>query len=191
MSSEHYDEGNSIRDELAGVDTSSLFSVIDRENVHGLNLSVPEDARAIIKPWNEREDTEKHADSGVDDQLVIHVPFSQNVRVRSLILKLGRGEFTPRHLRIYANHTNIVDFAEADTTRPHLNITLLEGATDATEYPLRAAVFANVFSLSLHFGESVGGEISRLYYIGFKGETRQMRKDSSGSAEHGKMNRRF
>ena len=63
----------------------------------------------------------------------------------------GRGEFTPRHLRIYANHTNIVDFAEADTTRPHLNITLLEGATDATEYPLRAAVFANVFSLSLHF----------------------------------------
>ena len=52
-------------------------------------MSVPEDARAIIKPWNEREDTEKHADSGVDDQLVIHVPFSQNVRVRSLILKLG------------------------------------------------------------------------------------------------------
>jgi hypothetical protein len=37
--------------------------------VHGLNLSVPEDARAIIKAWDEREDTDKFADSNVDDQV--------------------------------------------------------------------------------------------------------------------------
>lgn len=43
----------------------------------------------MIKPWNEREDDTRYADSGVDDQLVIHVPFSQNVRVRSILLKLG------------------------------------------------------------------------------------------------------
>jgi RimJ/RimL family protein N-acetyltransferase len=57
--------------------------------VHGLNLSVPEDAREVIKPWNERESTEKYADSGVDDQVVIHVPFTENVRVRAILLKLG------------------------------------------------------------------------------------------------------
>ena len=57
--------------------------------MHGLNLSVPEDAQAVIKPWNEREDVARFADSGVDDQLVIHVPFNQNVRVRSILLKLG------------------------------------------------------------------------------------------------------
>ena len=37
--------------------------------VYGLNLSVPEDAKAIIKPWNEREQTDKFAESGVDDQV--------------------------------------------------------------------------------------------------------------------------
>jgi PITH domain len=75
--------------------------------VYGLNLSVPEDAKAIIKPWDERDDTTKFVDSGVDDQvrlsllfypsgsyfvvnkLIIHIPFTQNVRIKSLILKLG------------------------------------------------------------------------------------------------------
>ena len=37
--------------------------------MYGLNLSVPEDARAVIKPWDERDDTAKFADSSVDDQV--------------------------------------------------------------------------------------------------------------------------
>lgn len=57
--------------------------------MYGLNLAVPEDARAVIKPWDERDDTAKFADSGVDDQLIIHIPFTQNVRIKSVILKLG------------------------------------------------------------------------------------------------------
>ena len=36
-------------------------------SVHGLNLSVPEDAKELIKPWAEREDTDRYAESGVDD----------------------------------------------------------------------------------------------------------------------------
>ena len=67
------------------------------------------------------------------------------------VMWLGRGELTPRHLRIYANRPNIVDFAEAESLMPQLDISLLEGQTTVTEYPLRAASFANVHSLSLHF----------------------------------------
>ena len=37
--------------------------------MHGLNLDVPEQARDIIKICDEREDTIKYADSGVDDQV--------------------------------------------------------------------------------------------------------------------------
>lgn len=40
--------------------------------MYGLNLSVPEDARAVIKPWDQRDDTTKFADSGVDDQVGPH-----------------------------------------------------------------------------------------------------------------------
>ena len=34
-----------------------------------MNLTVPEDAKETIKPWDERESTEKFADSNVDDQV--------------------------------------------------------------------------------------------------------------------------
>lgn len=63
----------------------------------------------------------------------------------------GRGEVTPKRLRIYANHPHIVDFSEAETSQPHLNISLLEGQVPVTEYPLRAAAFANINAVSVHF----------------------------------------
>ncbi|KAF8484335.1 DUF1000-domain-containing protein [Gautieria morchelliformis] len=181
MASEETRSANeaSVSSELAGTDFANLYGVVDKDNVHGLNLDVPEQARHIVKSWDEREDTTKFADSGVDDQVIIHVPFTQNVRVRSLLLKLGRGESTPLRLRIYANHPSIIDFSDAESTRPQLDINLLDGQIQVTEYPLRVAAFANINSLSLFFSESVGGERSRIFYVGFKGETTSPRKDTT------------
>ena len=102
--------------------------------------------------------------------MIVHIPFSENVRVRSLFLKLGmqhsvmaldspcnntisqgRGEVAPRQLRIYANHPNIIDFSEAEESKPLLNISLLEGEATVIEYPLRVAAFSSINSLSLFF----------------------------------------
>lgn len=100
--------------------------------------------------------------------MIIHIPFTRNVRVRSILLKLGdsicyhfclqttlivagRGEATPRHLRIYANYATIVDFADAESIRPHVSISLLENESSVIEYPLRVAAFANIHALSIFF----------------------------------------
>lgn len=166
-----------------GSETSNLYGVIDRQNVHGLNLTVPEDAKAVIKPWDQREDTTTYADSNVDDQIVIHIPFAENVRLRSISLKLGRGELAPRHLRIFANHSTIVDFEDAEVTKPQLNITLQEGEVGVIEYPLNTPAFASIHSLSVFFSEAAGGEVTRLYYIGFRGDTRSQRKEGRSKLE--------
>ncbi|KAG5635714.1 hypothetical protein H0H81_010339 [Sphagnurus paluster] len=186
-------QDNSVSSSIAGTDIANLFGVIDKDKVHGLNLAVPEDAREVIKPWDQRDDTEKFADSGVDDQIIIHIPFTQNVRIKSMLLKLGRGEVAPRRLRIYANHPTIVDFADAEERRPHLNISLLEGETGVVEYPLRVAAFTSVTSLSLffvrfsqdiqHSSEAVGDDVSRIYYIGFKGDMRSPHRDANSKLE--------
>ncbi|PPQ89233.1 hypothetical protein CVT25_001312 [Psilocybe cyanescens] len=174
---------NSLAADLSGTDASNLFRVIDRDNVYGLNLTVPEDAKQVIKPWDEREDNAKYIDSNVDDQLIIHIPFTQNVRIRSVLIKMGRGELTPRHLRIYANHSTIVDFSDIESTKPQLNISLLEGETGVVEYPLRVASFVSVHSLSLFFSESVGGDNSRIYFIGFKGDMRSVKREANSRLE--------
>jgi hypothetical protein len=109
---------------------------------------------------------------------------------------------------VYANFPNIIDFSDAEGTRPHLDISLLE-ETAVTEYPLRVAAFANVSTLSLFFvrppiflslvylnfskkyafckfklqSDASGGEVTRLYYVGFKGDTRSAKKDATDKLE--------
>ncbi|KZT23728.1 DUF1000-domain-containing protein [Neolentinus lepideus HHB14362 ss-1] len=172
------DSENSARSQLVGSDIDSLYGVIDKDKVYGLNLTVPEDAKAVVKPWDEREDTTLFAESNVDDQLILHIPFTQNVRVKSILVKLGTGDVTPRRLQIYANHPTIVDFAEAEAITPQLDLSLLAEA-GVTEYPLRIAAFASINTLSLFFSESSGGDASRIYYVGFKGDTRAPRKEAN------------
>lgn len=73
------------------------------------------------------------------------------LNARCRLARAGRGETTPRRLRVYANRANIVDFSEVDNAQPSLNISLLEGETGVTEYPLRIAAFSSINSLSLFF----------------------------------------
>ena len=69
----------------------------------------------------------------------------------SLPYPIARGETCPQRLRIYANRPSGVDFADAETFEPHLDMSILEGDASVTEYPLRVAAFANVSSLTLFF----------------------------------------
>lgn len=80
---------------------------------------------------------------------VVPIPFSFSVLDSRYCI--GRGDVTPRRLRIYANRATIIDFSEADDVQPSLNISLLEGETSVTEYPLRMAAFSSINSLSLFF----------------------------------------
>jgi len=52
-----------------------------------------------------------------------------------------------------------------------------------TEYPLRVAAFASINSLSLFFSESVGGDVSKIFYVGFKGDIRELRKDADSKLD--------
>ncbi|KIY61825.1 DUF1000-domain-containing protein [Cylindrobasidium torrendii FP15055 ss-10] len=169
---------NSVAATLVG-DATNIYGAIDRDKVHGLNLTVPEDAKELIKPWDQRDDTAKFAESSVDDQIIIHVPFAEGVKIKALLLKTGRGETTPRRLQIFVNYPQIIDFSDAENTKPHIDMALLEGESGVTEYPLRKPVFSTVSSLSLFFSDSVGGDMSQIYYVGFKGELRNLQKDAN------------
>jgi hypothetical protein len=70
----------SIQDFLSDA-SNNLFAVIDRDKVHGLNLSVPEDAKEVIKPWDERDSVERYCETGVDDEVSHKVHFVCQLRI--------------------------------------------------------------------------------------------------------------
>lgn len=122
-------------------------------SIHGLNLPVPETARDVIKPWDARDSTDKYAESNVDDQLIIHIPFLESVRIKSILIKTGRGDLAPQNLNIYTNAPTIVDFADAESgdVKPQLEIALKTDEPGVVEYPVKASVFGNISTLSLFF----------------------------------------
>ncbi|EJD51265.1 DUF1000-domain-containing protein [Auricularia subglabra TFB-10046 SS5] len=146
-----------------------LYHCIVLEKVHGLNLTVPEDAHNVFKAWESRHDITRFCESNADDQMIIHVVFAEAVMVRSVVLKIGRGELAPQRLRLYANAPGSSDFGDLEDMRPDLDLSLQQNEDGVVEYPLRAQAFVNTSSIALFFSEATGGEQSRVYYVGFRG----------------------
>jgi hypothetical protein len=55
-----------------------------------------------------------------DPELIVSVPFTQNVRVRSLLLKTARGEEAPAVVRLYANRPDGARDRPASLPVPHI-----------------------------------------------------------------------
>ncbi|CAG8437161.1 10662_t:CDS:2 [Ambispora gerdemannii] len=149
----------------------SLFSRIDRENVRCLNESVLESGKNVIKPWHEREDTTKYVESDVDEQLIFFIPFTGSVKLKSISIKAGPGDSCPSKLKVYINRDDM-DFDAAETYESTQEWDLVQ-----TNEIVEISKMSNVQNLNLYFSENFGEEITRIYYIGLKGEWTEIKKD--------------
>ncbi|KAJ7366440.1 DUF1000-domain-containing protein [Mycena albidolilacea] len=143
----------------------NLFSRIDRDNVVALNALSP--GPAVIKPWHERLDEEKSVESDADDQMIIRIPFTGSVKLRSLLLKTGPTDQTPLKVVLFANESSL-DFQDISDKTPTQEFTVAQGR-EVGEYALRTAKFSNVSSISLFFPEAQGADTTKIYYVGFLG----------------------
>lgn len=74
----------------------TLFSAIDRQNVHCLNERVANSSRCILRPWDQRLDTEHSLESAEGDvEMILHIPFDQRVQVKSFVLIPGPSGTAP------------------------------------------------------------------------------------------------
>ncbi|KDN52096.1 DUF1000-domain-containing protein [Tilletiaria anomala UBC 951] len=234
---DHSGGGSGSEDDL------NLYTFIDRDQVHGLNLADPPEqtAKAPIKPWDRRDDTSAYAESGVDDTFILTVPFTCAVRLKSVLLNPGIGDFAPRRVRAYVNRPDGVDFDDVTISysfsssslstraagpaagpaalpapsietgmagvfvapmarapasavgnvgsgKPQADFALLEGTPGVVEYPLPIARFANTNSVSIVFSHSQAGDLSRLYYLGFRGTALQLKQEPGEKLDIGAAN---
>ncbi|KAH9999195.1 DUF1000-domain-containing protein [Russula compacta] len=153
--------------------SDNVFAHIDRDNVTALNSTG--EGKEVIKPWNERGDEQAYIESDADDQLIIRVPFTGSVKLRSLLLKSGPGEQTPAKVALFANIDNL-DFSDAQDKEPLQQFDVAVGR-EVGEYTLKPAKFPNVSTITLFFPASQGAETTRIYYIGFLGQWSERKQD--------------
>ena len=168
--------------------TISLFSSISLSSVRALNESVPSSIRGVFKSHEKRSTLHPSCSSNAGDpELLVFVPFDYPVHVRSISV-LGPSSSSsvgssPRSVKLWTNRLDL-DFDEArEDEHPAQRVELLDPSShehgDGTvDYPLRAAKFQNVTSLTLFFPDSFEGEQTTLLYIGFKGVATKVRREA-------------
>ncbi|KAJ1835464.1 hypothetical protein LPJ63_001084 [Coemansia sp. RSA 2711] len=147
----------------------SLFSQVDSERAWCLNESEPNAIKAVFKPWHQRLDTTLVCQSDADEELLIHVPFTSMVKLKSLFIWGGSGEAAPRTLRVFANRDDL-DFDNVGDAEPTQTLELIDNAGQPPEYPVRTAKFGSTRSLTLHVPDNYGAEQTSVYYLAFRGE---------------------
>ncbi|OZJ02211.1 hypothetical protein BZG36_04714 [Bifiguratus adelaidae] len=180
---QYHDHGHDHEDlpEAGGQD--SLYAKIDRDNVRCLNEAEPESGK-------------KYIESDSDDQLIFHIPFTGNVKLRSICIRSTGGAAAPAHLKVFINRDD-VDFDSVESFQSTQEWELVQSSTEVVEYGTRIPKFTNVRHLALYFPSNFDSEDTptRIDFLGFKGEWTEIKKDpiitvyeaSANPADHKKI----
>ncbi|KAK3488302.1 PITH domain-containing protein [Neurospora crassa] len=171
----HHHEGGAEHDHSDDITPAvqfSLYQHINFDEITTLNEQVHGSGQAIIiKTWAERLATEPEVVSDADEQLIINVPFTAQIKLHSVLLRTSPSPSAPRTLRLLAN-ADIHDFGQAEDSTPTQEFELSQ-TSEIQELPVKRAKFNAVQRLCLFFPDnfSQGEEDeTRISYIGFKGE---------------------
>jgi len=121
----------------------------------------------VIKPWHKRLDESEFLESDADDQMILRVPFTGSVRLRSLLLKSGPLDQTPSKMLLFANEPSL-DFEDVAQMTPTQEFEIATGR-EVGEYVLKTAKFSNISSITVFFPSSQGADTSKIHYLGLLG----------------------
>ncbi|KAK9457932.1 galactose-binding domain-like protein [Dipodascopsis uninucleata] len=157
-------------------DSQSLYKYINHDLVWTMNESERDMGKAIIKPYDERFDTNKILESDADEQLIMYIPFTGLVKIYSILIRTPSDDYAPQTIKIFKNRDDI-DFSVAGDLAANQTIIHPSGVSDIVEYPLKRSVFTNVKNITLFVEDNHGGDTTKLTYIGLRGEWKELSKD--------------
>lgn len=149
----------------------SLYLKIDTEKVQCLNEADDGSGKLVFKPWDQRMDKEKFVESDCDEELLFNIPFTGSVKLKGIIIIGGEEDTHPNKMRVFKNRPNMT-FDDA-ASKPEQEFELAIDRNGEIEYTTKAARFNQCECISLHFPSNFGGETSKVYYIGLKGDFTQ------------------
>jgi hypothetical protein len=143
--------------------------------VHCLNEHEPGAGKNIIKPWDQRLTKNPYLESSVDEELILTIPFTVSVNIKSITVIGGDEESCPDRVKLFKNRDDI-DFSNADDTTPEQSLDIAYDKKGEVDLMVRPSKFQNVNQLVLYFPSNYGAESTNIQYIGIKGTSTSYRR---------------
>ncbi|KAK3672568.1 hypothetical protein LTR78_007619 [Recurvomyces mirabilis] len=175
----HDDHVHDHTDDITPALQNHIYEQIDFSAINTLNEATASSGSAIVqKAWTERLSTEPELSSDADEQLLMHIPFTAQIRLHSILLRTSTSDSAPKTLKLYLNRDDL-DFSTASSMQATQTLELAQ-SNEVQEYPVKRALFNTVRSLDLFFEDnwSQGEEdVTRISYLGFKGEWMKLSRE--------------
>ncbi|KAJ9103367.1 hypothetical protein QFC19_004466 [Naganishia cerealis] len=128
---------------------SPHITCLNESSSHGIKSIVGSDAGRKGSGWLESE---------VDPELLIHLPFNQPVKIKSIsIFSAISPSQAPKTIQLFINHPNL-DFSDASNLTPTQEIVLTEKDVKGERVDVRFVKFQSVNSLSILVKDNQGDE---------------------------------
>ncbi|KAI0130822.1 DUF1000-domain-containing protein [Daldinia grandis] len=164
-----HDHDHDHVDELVPAMHHSLYQHIIFNQITTLNETHKGSGRKIIeKTWAESSQLVPELKSYADEQVIINVPFTGQVKLHSILIRSPPDSSAPCTLKVFTNRDDVgFDEAEEMTPTQTFELSQFDGIQ---ELPVRRSLFGNVRRLVLFFEDSFGAESTCISYLGFKGD---------------------
>lgn len=197
---EHHDDSNHGHDHTAPIPTNaeqSLYPFIDTAKIICLNAVAPalperlELYKSFLKEQESKFECGYYLQSDADCQVVIHLPFTGDCRLFSVIIRTNANDpeaelNSPKTIKLFRNFNRNIDFDTLSSSKEDLRIEHPEdvGLRDSTEsintdentfveHYLPRRIFQNCSSLTLFLQDNWStdeDELCRIYYVELRGE---------------------
>ncbi|KAI6250177.1 hypothetical protein HI914_01362 [Erysiphe necator] len=151
----------------------SLYQYINFDNVTCLNETVAGSGQAIVKkPWAERLQLFPVLVSDTDEQLLMHIPFTGQIKLHSILIRSSNNGSAPQTLKVFQNRDDL-DFSTACELSPVQEFKIPQ-SSEVQDIPVKRALFGKVQNLTLFVEDNYGGDNTKITYLGFKGDWMQL-----------------
>jgi len=163
-------------------DSFNLYSMLDPEGTTALNVTRPDQAIGVFKPYARRLTSDPKLISDADEEIIVIARFTSPVHIRKLVI-IGGGEHGqhPASLRCIINKDG-VDFTSIGALIPAQVFTLPINENGTVELTTSIQPFTNVTSCAFYFPNNHGADATVLQYIGMQGEHTHYRREAVANA---------
>ena len=144
-----------------------------------LNVTKPEDAVGIFKPFAHRLTPHPEIISDADAEVIVIARFTSPVHIRKLMVIGGQEDgHHPASLKCYVNHEG-VDFSSVESLNHAQAFNLPINKEGVVEFTTVLNPFTNITTIAFYFPNNHGDEESTvIQYIGMQGEHTHYRREA-------------